>query len=117
MNTGGGLTGTPESTHRQVTTLRVSGILVAAQMPRIGLELGLFNTSAVAYVGHVLATSIVSAGGTSLVPCRRYQMNSSFGAGLGVQLLGIQIPGLGKNKILSQHDWVTTEPEGANCQV
>jgi hypothetical protein len=117
MNTEGGLTGTPETTHRQVTSLGVSGILVAAQMPRIGFGLGLFNTSAVAYVDHVLATSIVSAGGTSLVPCRRFQMNSAVGAGLGVQLLGIPIPGLGKKRILAQHDWVTTEPEGANCKV
>jgi hypothetical protein len=44
-------------------------------------------------------------------------MNSAVGAGLGVQLLGIPIPGLGKKRILAQHDWVTTEPEGANCKV
>jgi hypothetical protein len=42
----------------------------------------------VAHVDHVLATSVVTAGGLSLIPCRRWQLNSSFGAGVGVQLLG-----------------------------
>lgn len=67
---------------------------------------------------HVLATSVVTAGGISLIPCRRYQINSSFGAGVGVQLLGIPIPGLGQKKILAQpFDEVITEPPGANCKV
>ncbi len=114
----GDLSGTPEVSQRQITSLGVSGVLVAAQVPRVGFGLGLFNTSAVAYVDHVLATSIVTAGGTSLIPCRRYQINSSFGAGVAVQLLGIKIPGLSQKKLLKQpFDTVITEPPGANCKV
>ena len=87
-------------------------------MPRIGFGLGLLNTSAVAYVDHVLATSVVTAGGLSLIPCRRWQLNSSFGAGVGVQLLGIKIPGLGSKRTLGTPiDKVVTEPPGVNCQV
>ena len=93
-------------------------MLVAVQLPRIGFGLGLLNTSAVAYVDHVIATSVVTAGNVGLIPCRRYQINSSFGAGVGVQLLGIKVPGLGSKKTLGvPFDKVITEPPNANCQV
>jgi hypothetical protein len=116
VKTESSLTGTNETTSKQVTSLGVSAVLVAAQLPRIGFGLGLLNTSAVAYVDHVIATSVVTAGGTSLIPCRRYQINSSFGAGVGVQLLGIKVPGLGSKKTLgTPYDKVVTEPEGMNC--
>ena len=118
VKTESSLTGTTENNSKQVTSLGVSAVLVAVQLPRIGFGLGLLNTSAVAYVDHVIATSVVTAGGTSLIPCRRYQINSSFGAGVGVQLLGIKVPGLGGKKTLGvPYDKVVTEPEGVNCQV
>ena len=118
VKTESSLTGSNETTSKQVTSLGVSAVLVAVQLPRVGFGLGLFNTSAVAYVDHVIATSVVTAGGTSLIPCRRYQLNSSFGAGVGVQLLGIKIPGLGSKKTLGvPYDKVVTEPEGMNCNV
>jgi hypothetical protein len=118
VKTESSLTGTSETGNKQVTSLGVSAVLVAVQLPRIGFGLGLFNTSAVAYVDHVIATSVVTAGGTSLIPCRRYQINSSFGAGVGVQLLGIKIPGLGSKKTLGvPFDKVITEPPNAACQV
>ena len=100
VKTESSLAGTEETGSKQVTSLGVSAVLVAVQLPRIGFGLGLLNTSAVAYVDHVLATSVVTAGGLSLIPCRRWQINSSFGAGVGVQLLGIKIPGLGSKKTL-----------------
>jgi hypothetical protein len=118
VKTESSLTGTEEPGSKQVTSLGVSAVLVAVQLPRIGFGLGLLNTSAVAYVDHVLATSVVTAGGLSLIPCRRWQLNSSFGAGVGVQLLGIKIPGLGSKKTLGTPiDKVVTEPEGVNCKV
>jgi hypothetical protein len=118
VKTESSLTGTSETGDKQVTSLGVSAVLVAVQLPRIGFGLGLINTSAVAYVDHVIATSVVTAGGTSLIPCRRYQINSSFGAGVGVQLLGIKIPGLGSKKTLGvPFDKVITEPPNVNCQV
>jgi len=118
VKTESSLAGTDETGSKQVTSLGVSAVLVAVQLPRIGFGLGLLNTSAVAYVDHVLATSVVTAGGLSLIPCRRWQLNSSFGAGVGVQLLGIKIPGLGSKKTLGTPvDKVVTEPEGYNCKV
>ena len=118
VKTESSLAGTEETGSKQVTSLGVSAVLVAVQLPRIGFGLGLFNTSAVAYVDHVFATSVVTAGGTSLIPCRRWQLNSSFGAGVGVQLLGIKIPGLGSKRTLgTPFDKVVTEPPGTACQV
>jgi hypothetical protein len=112
------LTGNVENGPRQVTSVGVSAILVAAQVPRIGFGLGLLNTSAVAYVDHVLATSVVTEGMLGLVPCRRYQINSSFGAGVGVQILGIPVPGMGGKKTLgTPYQKVETEPQGFNCKV
>jgi hypothetical protein len=118
VKTESSLDGTNETTSKQATSLGVSAVLVAVQLPRIGFGLGLLNTSAVAYVDHVIATSIVTAGGLSLIPCRRYQLNSAFGAGVGVQILGIKVPGLGSKRTLgTPYDKVITEPENANCKV
>jgi hypothetical protein len=91
---------------------------VAAQVPRIGFGFGLLNTSAVAYVDHVIATSVVTAGAVGLVPCRRYQIDDTFGAGVGVQILGIPVPGMGSKHVLgTPFQKVETEPPGLNCKV
>jgi hypothetical protein len=46
------------------------------------------------------------------------EINGSFGAGAGVQLLGIKIPGLDSKKTLGvPSDKVITEPPNVNCQV
>ena len=118
VQTESSLSGHVESGQREVTSLGVSAILVAAQVPRIGFGFGLLNTSAVAYVDHVIATSVVTAGAVGLVPCRRYQINSTFGAGVGVQVLGIPIPGMSSKHVLgTPFQKVETEPQGLNCKV
>jgi hypothetical protein len=118
VQTESNLTGSVEDGPRQVTSVGVSAVLVAAQVPRIGFGLGLLNTSAVAYVDHVLATSVTTEGMLGLTHCRRFQINSSFGAGVGVQILGIPVPGMGGKKTLgSPYQKVVTEPEGFNCKV
>jgi hypothetical protein len=112
------LAGKVENGPRQVTSVGVSAVLVAAQVPRIGFGLGLLNTSAVAFVDHVIATSVTTEGMLGLIPCRRYQINSSFGAGVGVQILGIPVPGMGGKKTLgTPYQKVETEPQGMNCKV
>ncbi len=117
-NTESSLTGNAETKDRQVTSLGVSAVLVAVQVPRIGFGLGLLNTSAVAYVDQVLATSVVTAGAVGLIPCRRYQIISSFGAGVGVQILGIKVPGVSaKHTLGTPFNKVVTEPAGLNCKV
>ena len=118
VQTESSLNGNVENGPHQVTSLGVSAILVAAQVPRIGFGLGLLNTSAVAFVDHVLATSVVTEGMMGLVPCRRYQINSTFGAGVGVKVLGIPVPGMGGKKTLgTPFQKVETEPQGFNCKV
>ena len=53
-----------------------------------------------------------------LVPCRRYQINSTFGAGVGVKVLGIPVPGMnGKHTLGTPFQKVETEPQGFNCKV
>jgi len=116
VQTQSSLTGKIQDGKRQITSLGVSAILVAAQVPRVGFGLGLLNTSAVAYVDHVLATSIVSEGSLGMIPCRRFQIVSTFGAGVGVQILGIPVPGLGSKRVLKEPlNRVVTEPPGLNC--
>jgi hypothetical protein len=118
VKTESSLTGTVEPGQRQVMSLGVSAVLVAAQVPRIGFGFGLLNTSAVAYVDHVIATSVVTAGAMGLIPCRRYQINDTFGAGIGVQILGIPVPGASsKHTLGTPYEKVETEPEGFNCKV
>ncbi len=118
VKTDGSLSGHVESGPREVTSLGVSAVLVAAQVPRIGFGFGLLNTSLVAYVDHVIAGSVVTEGATGLVPCRRYQINSTFGAGVGVKILGIAVPGLGSKHVLgTPFQKIETEPPGLNCKV
>ena len=53
-----------------------------------------------------------------LIPCRRYQINSSFGAGVGVKVLGIPVPGMGGKQTLgTPYQKIETEPQGMNCKV
>jgi hypothetical protein len=60
----------------------------------------------------------VSAGATALIPCRRFEIFSTFGAGVGVQILGIPVPGVGsKHQLKEPFHKVVTEPEGLNCKV
>jgi hypothetical protein len=118
VQTESSLSGHVENGQREVTSLGVSAVLVAAQVPRIGFGLGLLNTSAVAFVDHVIATSVVTEGMMGLVPCRRYQINSTFGAGVGVQILGIPVPGMSsKHTLGTPFQKVETEPQGLNCKV
>ena len=118
VQTESSLNGNVENGQRQMTSVGVSAILVAAQVPRIGFGLGLLNTSAVAFVDHVLATSVVTEGMLGLVPCRRFQINSTFGAGVGVKILGIPVPGANaKHTLGTPFQKVETEPQGFNCKV
>jgi len=118
VKTESSLTGNVESGQRQVTSVGVSAVLVAAQVPRIGFGLGLLNTSAVAFVDHVIAASVVTEGMLGLAPCKRYQINSTFGAGVGVKILGIPVPGANsKHTLGTPFQKVETEPPGFNCKV
>jgi hypothetical protein len=118
VQTESSLTGNVESGQREVTSLGVSAILVAAQVPRIGFGLGLLNTSAVAFVDHVIAASVTTEGMLGLVHCKRYQINSTFGAGVGVQILGIPVPGANaKHTLGTPFQKVETEPTNLNCKV
>jgi hypothetical protein len=114
--TDGDLTGDVATKARQMTSIGVSAVLVAVQAPRIGFGLGLLNTSSVAYVDMVMSGSITSAGMLALIPCRRYQLERVFHAGVETKLLGLTIPMLGTKKELGDH-WrmVETEPKGYNC--
>ena len=101
---------------QEETSVGVSAVLIAVQAPRVGFGLGLLNTSTVAYVDQVMAASITSAGNLALIPCRRYELNRVFHAGVDTKLLGISIPMLGTKKELGT-PWrlVETEPQGYNC--
>jgi hypothetical protein len=47
-----------------------------------------------------MAGSITSAGNLALIPCRRYELNRVFHAGVDTKLLGLSIPMLGTKKEL-----------------
>ena len=113
--TDGDLSGDASTASRQITSVGVSAVLIAVQAPRVGFGLGLLNTSTVAYVDQVMAASITSAGNLALIPCRRYELNRIFHAGVDTKLLGLSIPMLGTKKELGT-PWrlVETEPQGYN---
>jgi hypothetical protein len=116
VTTDGDLSGDAATAARQITSVGVSAVLIAVQAPRIGFGLGLLNTSTVAYVDQVMSASITSAGNLALIPCRRYELNRIFHAGVDTKLLGLSIPMLGTKKELGT-PWrlVEIEPKGYNC--
>jgi hypothetical protein len=113
------VTAGPDFKWTDVTTMGVSGMVVAVQAPRVGLGLGLIGTSGVGYVDQVLAWSVVAGGAVSMVPCRRYQLDSSMGAGVDMHFLGFKVPKLSteRKQVAKLFERTTTEPPGVNCKV
>ena len=80
----------------EASSLGVSAVLVAAQFPRVGFGLGLFNAYSIAYIDFVGTASLTSAGKLALLPCLRTQLNAAVGAGIATEVLGLKdIPGIG----------------------
>jgi hypothetical protein len=69
-------------------------------------------------VDHVIAASVTTEGMLGLVHCKRYQIDDTFGAGVGVQILGIPVPGAsGKHTLGTPYQKIETEPINLNCKV
>lgn len=116
----------------EASSLGVSAVLVAAQFPRVGFGLGLFNAYSIAYLDLVGTASLTNAGSLALLPCLRTQLNAAVGAGVATDILGIKdLPGIGgilSKKINGALSWKksppiwTTEksstwPQGLKCDV
>jgi hypothetical protein len=116
----------------EASSLGVSAVLVAAQFPRVGFGLGLFNSYSIAYIDLVGTASLTNAGKLALLPCLRTQLNAAVGAGVATDILGIKdLPGIGgtlSKKINGALSWKksppiwTTEksstwPPGLKCDV
>lgn len=116
----------------EASSLGVSAVLVAAQFPRVGFGLGLFNSYSIAYIDFVGTASLTDAGKLALLPCLRTQLNAAVGAGVATDILGIKnLPVIGgtlSKKINGALSWKksppiwTTEksstwPPGLKCDV
>ena len=116
----------------EASSLGVSAVLVAAQFPRVGFGLGLFNAYSIAYIDLVGTASLTNAGKLALLPCLRTQLNAAVGAGIATDVLGIaDLPAIGgilSKKINGALSWKkspplwsversSTWPQGLKCDV
>ena len=116
----------------EASSLGVSAVLVAAQFPRVGFGLGLFNSYSIAYIDLVGTASLTNAGKLALLPCLRTQLNAAVGAGIATDILGIKdlpvVGGMLSKKINGALSWKksppiwsversSTWPKGLKCDV
>lgn len=112
---GGGLLQVAKDAASNVTSLGVSGIMVAMQFPRVGLGMGVFGTYGLAYVDLVWAGNEVATGGLGLIQCQKFQLNATGGAGVIAEFLGVKIPGSDQKKVWKEEVFHWSIPEGAKC--
>ncbi len=95
MDEQGNLTATPPLVGQVVgSSIGVSAIVVAAQIPRIGFGVGVFDTASVAFVDHVISVGLTKSSSLGMFPmCKTYQIYQDFGAGISTHI-GLQIPGV-----------------------
>jgi len=90
---GGTLATDPHPLQKLASSIGVSAILVAVQAPRVGLGLGIFGASSVAYIDVVATATITSGGALGLVPCKQYQLVGTVSGGIDTKI-AFDIPGL-----------------------
>ncbi len=112
----GSLSGEDHREQNTTSSIGVSGLMVALQLPRLGFGVGLFNTSSVAFVDQVLAAGVTTEGSLGLLPCKEYTLNLDYGWGVATQILGITVPGLSARHSIKHYSKTEDDPPIKGCQ-
>jgi hypothetical protein len=105
-----------------------SGDVLAVQLPRFGLGIGLLGTSALGYMDLVTVLTIVNSASTAALnpQCRRMTLDRIGSVGIEVSVVPIPVPlvNSGLNRALSQRkevwrapQWKVVEPNVPICQL
>jgi hypothetical protein len=104
MTVAGLMSGIGQIIQSAIPTVTVGplGIVLAIELPRISLGVGVVGTQAGAYVDVVSSTGVTDAGVLGLIPCHDVKLAVTGGAGVSASIFGISFNNVPK----------TTNPPG-----
>ncbi len=98
----------------EASSIGVSAVLVALQAPRIGLGIGLFGVSTIAYVDMVTSTTVTSGGTLGMFPCRTWNSTWTMHTGINAKIVFLEKDF--KKEVLRKA-WHKTEPPIKACEL
>jgi hypothetical protein len=97
----------------RITGLGVSGLMIALQVPRIGLGFGIIGSNLMAYFDVVVASGATYTGTTGIIQCTHTQLVASFNVGISAQFLGFPLGEQRKTGAAKTWEW--DDPPGRKC--
>ena len=97
----------------RITGLGVSGLMIALQVPRIGLGFGIIGSNLLAYFDVVVASGATFTGTTGIIQCTHEQLVASFNVGISAQFLGFPLGEQRKTGAAKTFEW--DDPAGRKC--
>jgi hypothetical protein len=104
MTVAGLMSGIGQILQSVVPTVTVGplGIVLAIELPRISLGVGVVGTQAGAYVDVVSSTGVTDAGVLGLIPCHDVKLDVTGGAGVSASIFGISFNNLPKTTLFTK---------------
>ncbi len=93
--------------------LGVSGLMIALQVPRIGLAFGIIGSNIMAYYDVVVASGATFTGMTGLIKCTHSQLVANLNVGVSATFLGFPLGD--KRKAGPSKEWSWDDPPGRKC--
>jgi len=93
--------------------LGVSGLMIALQVPRIGLAFGIIGSNIMGYYDVVVASGATFTGMTGLIKCTHSQLVANLNVGVSATFLGFPLGD--KRKAGPKKEWSWDDPPGRKC--
>ena len=93
--------------------LGVSGLMIALQVPRIGLAFGIIGSNIMGYYDVVVASGSTYTGTTGLIHCTHSQLVANLNVGVSASFLGFPLGD--KRKAGPKKEWTWDDPPGRKC--
>jgi hypothetical protein len=97
----------------KITGLGVSGLMIALQVPRVGLGFGIIGSNLLAYFDVVVASGATYTGTTGIIQCTHSQLVANFNVGVSATFLGFPLGDA--RKAGPSKEWSWDDPPGRKC--
>jgi len=97
----------------KITGLGVSGLMIALQVPRVGLGFGIIGSNLMAYFDVVVASGATYTGTTGIIQCTHSQLVANFNVGVSATFLGFPLGDA--RKAGPSKEWTWDDPAGRKC--
>jgi|HubBroStandDraft_6_1064221.scaffolds.fasta_scaffold103429_2 hypothetical protein len=114
----------PEVDEPVANSLGASGAVLAVQIPRLGLGMGVFGAAAMGYVDHIVVLTITNAPAIGMIPCKRVTLDRDAHVGADVTTI-LPIPVVEtllhalawKKEVWHAEQWKKVEPDVPACRI